>query len=267
MRRYLAAGVLVFGCMTNAHSQQDNAADLAKKLSNPVADLISVPFQFNYNEGIGPLEEGSQTYLNFQPVVPFTLNENWNLISRTILPVVYQEEIFPGSGTQFGLGDITQSFFFSPRQPFHGLVWGVGPAFGIPTASDDLLGSEKWSAGPTGVALWQGHGWTIGALANHLWSFAGDGDQPDVNSTFVQPFISYTTKTAWSFTLNTESTYNWDTHDWSVPINFVVAKIVKFDKLPVQLFAGARYWAETPEGSGPTGWGARAGFTILLPKG
>ena len=139
--------------------------------------------------------------------------------------------------------------------------------FGIPTATDDLLGSEKWSAGPTGVALWQGHGWTVGALANHLWSFAGDDDQPDVNSTFMQPFISYTTKDAWSFTLNTESTYNWEAEEWSVPINLLVAKIVKFGKLPVQLFAAGRYWADSPEGAGPTGWGARAGFTILLPKG
>ena len=267
MRRYLAAFALACCFVTNAHGQEDDAASLAKKLSNPVADLISVPFQFNYNEGIGPLEEGSQTYLNFQPVVPFTLNKDWNLISRTILPIISQDDVLPDAGSQFGLGDITQSFFFSPSQPNHGFVWGVGPAFGIPTATDDLLGSEKWSAGPTGVALWQGHGWTVGALANHLWSFAGDDDQPDVNSTFVQPFISYTTKDAWSFTLNTKSTYNWETEDWSVPINFQVAKIVKFGKLPVQLFAGARYWAESPEGVGPTGWGARAGFTVLLPKG
>jgi hypothetical protein len=266
MRRYLALAALAFCCTTNAFGEDNDAADLAKKLSNPVADLISIPFQFNYNDGIGPQKEGSQTYLNFQPVVPFTLNEDWNLISRTILPIVYQEDVFPDAGRQFGLGDITQSLFFSPSKPVHGFVWGVGPAFGIPTATDDLLGSDKWSVGPTGVALWQGHGWTVGALANHLWSFAGEGDQPDVNATFVQPFISYTTKAAWSFTLNTESTYDWQTEQWSVPINFQVAKIVKFGKLPVQLFAGARYWAESPDDTGPTGWGTRAGFTVLLPK-
>ena len=147
------------------------------------------------------------------------------------------------------------------------MVWGVGPAFGIPTATDDLLGSDKWSAGPTAVALWQGHGWTVGALANHLWSFSSDGDQPDVNSTFVQPFIAYTTHDAWTYSLNTKSTYDWETEEWSVPINFQVAKIVKFGKLPVQLFAAGRYWAKSPDGVGPTGWGARAGFTILLPKG
>ena len=266
MRRILAVIALTF-CWISSTYGQDDSAELAKKLSNPVAALISVPFQFNYNDGIGPAGDGSQYYLNFQPVIPFTLNDDWNLISRTILPIAYQEDIFPDAGNQFGLGDTTQSFFFSPKQPFHGFVWGVGPAFGIPTATDSLLGSGKWSVGPTGVALWQGHGWTIGALANHLWSVTGDDDQPDVSSTFLQPFISYTTKDAWSFTLNTESTYDWETEEWSVPINFVVAKIVKFDKLPVQLFAGARYWAASPDGVGPTGWGLRWGFTFLLPKG
>src|SRR5262249_29404382 len=161
--------------------------------SNPIADLISIPFQFNYNGGIGPTEDGSQYYLNFQPVIPFHISSDWNLISRTILPIVYQNDIAPDSGTQFGLGDITQSLFFSPSQPWNGFVWGVGPVFGIPTATDSLLGSRKLSVGPTAVGLWQGHGWTIGALANQLWSVTGGGDQPDVNSTFVQPFVAYTT--------------------------------------------------------------------------
>jgi hypothetical protein len=264
MRRFVPVIALAL-CWTSSAYGQESSADLAKKLSNPVADLISVPFQFNYNDGIGPLEDGSQTYLNFQPVIPFHISDDWNLISRTILPIVYQEDIFPDAGNQFGLGDITQSLFFSPRQPFHGLVWGVGPAFGIPTATDSLLGSGKLSVGPTAVGLWQGLGWTVGALANHLWSVTGDDDEPDVSSTFLQPFIAYTTKNAWTFTLNTESTYDWENEEWSVPINFVVSKLVKFDKLPVQFFAGARYWADTPDGVGPTGWGARAGFTFLLP--
>ncbi|MDL2397440.1 transporter [Rhizobium mayense] len=265
MRRWLIGGALAICWTASAQCQeQHDDSDLAKKLSNPVADLISIPFQFNYNDGIGPAKDGSQVYLNVQPVVPFHLNDDWNLISRTILPIIHQHEIFPGSGTQFGLGDITQSFFFSPAKPVNGFVWGVGPAFGIPTATDDLLGSGKWSAGPTGVALWQGEGWTVGALANHLWSFAGERDRPNVNATFLQPFVAYTTKSAWTFSLNTESTYNWEAHEWSVPINLQVAKIVKFGKLPVQLFAAARYWADSPDG-GPTGWGARVGMTFLLP--
>jgi hypothetical protein len=265
MRVWNSVFLLLF--FTTSALSQDNSEDLAKKLSNPVADLISIPFQFNYNGGIGPEEDGEQYYMNFQPVVPLTINEDWNLISRTIIPVVYQSDVFPGAGTQFGLGDTTQSFFLSPTQSIGGFTWGVGPVLGIPTASDDLLGTGKVSVGPTAVALWQGHGFTIGALANHLWSVTGPDDRPDVSTTFLQPFVAYTTKDAWTFTLNTESTFNWETSDWTVPINFQVSKIVKFGELPVSLFAGARYYVTSPDEIGPTGWGARWGLTILLPKG
>lgn len=137
--------------------------------------------------------------------------------------------------------------------------------FYLPTNTDSLLGTDEWGAGPTGVALWQGHGWTVGALANHIWSFSRD-NEPEINATYLQPFVAYTTHDAWTFTLNTESTYDWADNEWSVPINFQVAKIVKFGKLPVSLFAGVRYWAASPGDSGPDGWGARAGITFVLPK-
>jgi hypothetical protein len=200
--------------------------ELAKQLANPISSLISVPFQGNYNGDIGPAEDGSQTYVNIQPVIPFQLGPDWNLISRTIVPVIWQDDIFPGAGSQFGLGDTTQSFFFSPSHTVNGITWGIGPVFLVPTGTDDLLGTGKWGAGPTAVALWQGSGWTIGALVNQIWSFAGDDDRPDVSQMFLQPFIAYTTPDAWTFTLNTESTYNWETEAWSVPINAQVAKLV-----------------------------------------
>jgi hypothetical protein len=184
--------------------------DLAKQLSNPVASLISVPFQFNYDKGFGP-EDGYRATLNIQPVIPITLNDDWNVISRTILPIITQEDIAGPSGTQSGLGDITQSFFFSPRQPGPGgIIWGVGPVFLIPTATDYLLGSEKWGAGPTGVALKQSGPWTVGILANHIWSFAGDEARVDISSTFLQPFLTYTTADAWTFGVNAETTYDWN---------------------------------------------------------
>jgi hypothetical protein len=244
---------------------QDDTQELAKKLSNPIASLISVPSQFNYDGGYGP-SDGNKAYVNVQPVIPFSLNADWNLISRTILPVAWQEDIAGPSGDQFGLGDITQSLFFSPSRPTDsGIVWGVGPVFLLPTATNDLLGGEKWGAGPTAVVLKQSGGWSVGMLANHIWSFAGDSDRADINSTFLQPFVSYTTRDAWTFTLNTESTYNWEAEEWSVPINFQVSKLLVIDKQPISLFAGVRYWAESPE-SGPDGLGVRTGITFLFPK-
>jgi hypothetical protein len=261
----LLASILTVVPASGPARAEDDTAELAKKLNNPIADLISIPFQFNYNGGIGPKGDGDQFYVNVQPVIPFHLNEDWNLISRTIVPIISQSDIFPGAGTQFGLGDTTQSFFFSPSKPVNGLVWGVGPVMYLPTATDNLLGSDKWGIGPTGLALWQGEGWTIGMLANQIWSVAGDKNEPNINSTFLQPFIVYTTKEAWSYALNTESTYNWETSEWSVPINAQVSKIVRFGKLPVSLFVAARYWVDSPEDVGPTGWGARGGFTVLLP--
>lgn len=257
--------LVLLAISSNAAHAQESSADLAKKLSNPVASLISVPFQANYDSGYGP-DDGSKYTINIQPVIPFTLNEDWNVISRTILPVVWQDDIAGPSGHQFGLGDTTQSFFFSPKQPTAGgVIWGVGPAFLLPTGTDDLLGGEKWGAGPTGVVLKQDGPWTYGMLSNHIWSFAGNDDRADISATFLQPFLSYTTKDAWTFTLNTESTYDWEAKQWSVPVNFTVAKLVKVGKQPISLGADVRYWAESPE-SGPDGWGARLVLTFLFPK-
>lgn len=244
---------------------QESSAELAKKLSNPIASLISVPFQFNYDSGYGP-DDGDREVLNIQPVIPISLNEDWNLISRTIAPVIWQNDIAGASGHQFGLGDITQSLFFSPKEPGPGgLIWGVGPVFLLPTATDELLGAGKWGAGPTIVALKQDGHLTYGVLANHIWSFAGEDDRPDIRSTFLQPFLSYTTPDAWTFTLNTESTYDWKRDEWSVPINFTVGKLIKVDEQPISLTAGARYWATAPE-NGPDGWGMRLAVTFLFPK-
>lgn len=249
---------------TSGSGGASDGADLAKQLSNPVSSLISVPFQYNYNDGYGD-GSGEQSILNIQPVIPISISPDWNLISRTIIPLVDQGNITPGSGSQSGLGNITQSFFFSPKEPTAGgLIWGVGPVIQIPTASDGIA-PDQWGAGVTGVALKQSGPWTYGGLANHVWSISGSDEFGDQSATFLQPFVSYTTAKATSFTLNTESTYNWETEEWSVPINFVVAQVVKFGTQPVQLGLGARYWAEAPDG-GPDGWGLRAQMTLLFPK-
>lgn len=257
----MAAGLAI-----SAPAAQAQDADLAKQLTNPIASLISLPFQLNHDSGYGP-NDGDKTVLNVQPVIPISLNDDWNVISRTIVPLVWQDDVTGDSGSQSGLGDTLQSFFFSPKEPGPGgIIWGVGPVFLLPTATDELLGGEKWGLGPTAVVLKQSGGWTYGALANHVWSVAGEEDRADISSTFLQPFVTYTTPSAWTFVLNTESTYDWKGEQWSVPINMMVSKVTKLGAQPVSFQIGARYWADAPE-AGPDDWGVRAAFTLLYPKG
>jgi hypothetical protein len=250
----------------NAALAQDDSEALAEELANPLGAVISVPFLGNYNGDVGPEEDGSQWFVNIQPVVPITLNEDWYVISRTILPVMLQQdELFPGAGSQSGLRDTTEGLYLSPSRTFNGFTLGMGPILLLPTGTDELLGAGKWGAGPTGVVVWQGGGWSIGILGNHIWSFAGDADRADFDQTYLQPFISYTTPQAWTFTLQSESTYDWETGNWLVPINFMVAKLVKIGQQPVSIVGGVRYWADSPD-TGPHDFGARLGVTFLFPR-
>lgn len=245
-----------------ATPKHDDAAELAKKLQNPVANLISVPIQNNWDFGIGK-EDAMRYTANVQPVIPFSVSSNWNLITRTILPVIYAEAPVKGGDDHFGLGDITQSFFLSPKEPVGGWILGAGPVGYYPTATEHELGSGRWGAGPTVVALQQKNGFTYGVLANHLWSFAGWGDE-SLSTSFVQPFASYTTKKYTTFGVNTESTYDWTENQWTVPVNFTVQQLVKIGQQPVALQAGYRYYAEKPD-LGPN-WGLRFAVTLLFPK-
>ncbi len=242
-------------------------ADLAKKLANPVASLVSVPLQSNWDFGAGPGDDGLRYTLNVQPVIPITLNEKWNVISRTIVPVIYQDDVIPNEGNQFGLGDTLQRLFFSPKSPGPvGLIWGAGPALFLPTGCADFLRSGKWAAGPTVVALVQRGPWTVGGLANHLWSYASTkyhDDFPDIDATFMQPFVNYTTHNATSFLVNTETTYDWEGEEWTVPINFGVLQMFKLGKLPIQVGLQGRVYADRPDG-GPN-WGLRIPVVFLFP--
>jgi len=259
------AVVAAFCCgVGSARAQNDNEV-LAEELANPLAALISLPFLGNYNERVGLEEDGSQWFVNIQPVVPIILNSDWHMISRTIFPVMLnQNDLFDGAGSQAGLRDTTEGLYFSPSQTFNGFTLGAGPIFLLPTGTDELLGAGKWGSGPTGVLVWQGSGWSVGILANHIWSFAGDADRGDFNQTYLQPFIAYTTPQAWTFTLQSESTYDWKTDEWLAPNNFMVAKIVKFGDQPVSITGGVRYWADSPD-TGPHGFGGRLGMTFLFP--
>ena len=251
---------------SSAQAGSSEADALAKALSNPVAALISVPLQLNYDSGLGGEGNGERWTMNVQPVIPFGLSKDWNLISRTILPVIEQTDVIPGDRSQSGIGDVTQSLFFSPKAPTaSGWIWGVGPAFLLPTASEDVLGAEQWGVGPTAVMLKQTEdGWTYGALVNHLVSVAGDEDRDDVNSTFMQPFLSRSLGQGATATINFESTYDWESRQWNVPLNLSYTKVIKLGDQRLSLAGGPRVYLEAPEGGAD--WGVRLVVTLLFPK-
>jgi hypothetical protein len=236
-----------------------DADALAKQLSNPVASLISVPFQYNYTRTYG--DNGYQNLLNIQPVYPLSISDDWNLISRTILPIVQQKNVQPGK-SQFGLGDTVQSFFFSPKAAGpSGLIWGIGPAALIPTGTDHI-GGDTWAFGPTFVMLKQAGPWTYGILANQLWNTGGPAD---ISSLFVQPFVSKSIGKGRTIAVNTETSYDWENKEWLVPLNVMYAKVSKLGKQMVSNQVGVKAYLKTPYGNGPD-WGLRYTFTLLFPK-
>ena len=245
--------------------QETKDSNLAKQAQNPVADMISLPFQNNTNFGIGPDDE-TQNILNIQPVWPITLNENWNLITRTIFPVVSQPGILTsGDGRTNGLGDTTFTGFFSPSNPSP-LTWGVGPVFLIPTATDDVLGSDKWGAGASAVFLTMPGNWVIGSLFSNVWSFAGSGDQ-DVNLFTWQYFINYNLPDGWYLTSAPIITANWEAdsgNTWTVPFGGGVGKIFRIGKQPMNGQISAYYNVEKPD-YGPE-WQLRVQLQFLFPK-
>lgn len=252
-----AAAVVVPACA----AAQESEADLAKKLANPVAELISLPLQFNYDCCYGP-EDGERMTLNIQPVVPVKLNDDWNVIIRTILPVISQSETVAGSGNSLGLGDTTQTFFFSPRDS-KGVTWGIGPAIYYPTGTGGFS-AQKWAAGPSALVLKQQGGLTYGVLTNHLWSFAGNDRSEEISSTLIQPFFNYTFPNTTGILINMESTYAWTHEQWTVPMNAGVTHMFKLGNQRVQGGVMGRYYFDSPSG-GPD-WGLRFVLTFLIPS-
>ena len=241
-------------------AKANEASDLAQQLANPIAAIISLPFQLNYDENIGADDEGTRTTLNFQPVIPFELQNGANIVTRTNSPFVSQQDVIPGT-TQEGVGDILFNAWYSNTTE-DGLTWGVGPIVRIPTGSD--VSTETWAAGVTGILLKTSGPWTYGGLANHIWDVESDPETP-TSSTFIQPFVSYNTPGAVTYSLTSEATYDWENEEWSVPINASIGKLIPVGGVPVNWTAGVGYWADSPE-SGPEGWRLRLQAQIVIPK-
>jgi hypothetical protein len=245
----------------------DDATELAKKTQNPVADLISIPLQNNFNFGVGP-NNVTQYVGNLQPVIPIKITEEWNLITRTILPIINQPSPAPGVSSNFGLGDLNPTFFLSPGKP-GALIWGVGPTFTLPTATDTALGSGKWSMGPAAVVLTMQGPWVLGVLANQQWSVAGDDGRRSVSQLLIQPFVNYNHPDGWYLTSSPVITANWmaDSGDqWTVPLGGGFGKLWRVGKvgLPVNTQLAAYYNLEKPQGAAD--WHLRFHVQLLLPK-
>ena len=244
-----------------------NSRTLAEELANPLTVLISVPFFGNYNGDVGPDREGSQWFMNIQPVVPIELNPDWHVISRTILPVMFsQSDIFPGSGSQSGLRDTTEGLYFSPSQTFEWLHRRIGADLSVADRNRRAAGRREVGRGSYRGSCLAGQRLDSRHSCQPLWSFAGDADRTDFNQSYLQPFIAYTTPKAWTFTLQGEDTYDWETGEWSAPIDFLVAKIVKIQGQPVSIVGRVRYWIRDSPDTGPHGFGGQLGMTFLFPK-
>ncbi len=243
--------------------------ELAQKLANPVASMISLPMQLSYTENWGQDGDGSQYLLNIQPVIPFSINDDWNIISRTILPVIRREHIDPRHEVQGGIGDVVQSVFFSPVKPVNGWILGAGPVFLLPTGTNDLS-AKKWGTGPTIVALkqmeiWGGH-LTYGGLANHIWSTGGSDEVTDnISRTFLNPFMNFTNSHAYSFIFMSEATYDWDVEEWEASVFLECFKLTNIGNQKVS-YGGGLFYTFDRLGQGADDLGVRLVFTMLFPK-
>jgi hypothetical protein len=261
---------------TAAPASAGDATELAKKTQNPVADLISVPFQNNLSFGLGP-KDATQWVMNVQPVIPIELTDDWNLITRTIIPIIYQGSPAPGIDHAGGIGDVNPSVFLSPAGSKK-LIWGVGPTMTFPTASDKQLGAGKYSAGPAAVALTMQGPWVVGALANNQWSFAGWGDTK-VNALLIQPFVNYNFGKGWYAVSAPIVTANWVASSgdkWTVPVGGGGGRLFrlkqlpggdnlgKLGELPVNTQIQAFYNATSPDLAGD--WQLRLQVQFLFPK-
>ncbi|MCX6162731.1 MAG: hypothetical protein NTV87_15525 [Ignavibacteriae bacterium] len=257
MKTLIITSVLfVFLCQI---SYSQSADEIAKKLANPVASMISVPFQNNFDFNIKP-NSGFRWTMNFQPVIPFTLNKNWNLISRTILPVVSQFNVI-GNSTQIGIHDVSLSLFLSPSAP--GIIWGIGPVFNIPIAAPVEYATKKWGFGPTFAGLVQEGKLTFGALFSHMWSFAGKKSYPNFSLSYLQPFCTQNFTGGWGISLSSEMSSEWKSKTTTGAVILVGSKVTKIGGQIISFALGPKYYfanSYKPE------FGFRASVTFVFAK-
>ncbi|MCE2970649.1 MAG: transporter [Burkholderiales bacterium] len=268
-RRAAAAGALAAALAASAPARAELTAEqLAKLAQNPVGNLVSLPLQNNTNFNTGPLN-GTQNVLNIQPVIPFELSPDWNLITRTILPLIWQPEFVPGQGSRFGLGDLQLSSFVSPAKPgANGLIWGAGAIVQAPTDTNDL-GNKNWGLGPTAVLLRlkPGDPWVYGALVNNVWSLSSSGRGGSYNNFLIQPFVNYNLPGGTYIDTVPIITADWKAdsgQQWTVPLGLGVGHIFHFGKLPVNAQLGGYYNVVRPD-NGPN-WQLRAQVQLMFPK-
>lgn len=240
----------------------DSESDLARKTQNPVANLISVPFQNNTSYNFGPRER-TQNVLNIQPVIPIELSDDWILITRTILPIISQPSSMRGEDRQNGTGDTTFTPFLSPKKPaFGSLIWGAGPILNIPTASDDSLGADAWGAGISAVGLTMQGPVVAGAVISNTWSLEGE----DFSRFLFQYFVNYNLPQGWYLSSSPIMTADWEADDdaWTVPVGGGFGKVHRFGKLPVNISFQAFYNAEKPKFGAD--WSTRLQVQLLFPR-
>lgn len=261
----LAASMLRIAIAAPCIAQDTVFRDLARKMQNPVSDRISLSLEGRINFGVG-LNEDVQSIINVRSLYSFNLGDNWNLINRTIVPVVSQPELIPGSGSQFGLGDITSTLFLMPRESRFA-IFGIGPAVSFPTATDKTLGLEKWRVGPAAVVATMPGRWVLGTLVTNLWSVGGDPSRADINSMVIQPFVHYNFLHGWYLLSSPIITAVWtaDSEDrWIVPLGGGVGKVFSIGKQKMNASAQAFYNVE--QTTAIADWSLRLQFQFLFPK-
>jgi hypothetical protein len=260
----LMAVAVLFGSHFSAQAQQ--TADVAKLAQNPIANLVSVPFENDFNPETGYKKEDSYV-LQIKPVMPFSLSDDWTLITRTIIPIIQVPDLAPGVRGVSGLGDIEESLFLSPSKAST-VIWGAGPVFSFPTASHDLLGSGKLSVGPAAVVLQSQGPWLYGVLAQNLFSVAGPSSRARVSQLLIQPFVNYNLVAGWYLTTSPVITSNWEAtsnnNRWLVPVGGGIGKIVHIGKQPVNAYVQCFKNVSRPDGTTP--WSLRFQIQFLFPK-